>query len=197
MFPLEKIGANANIKVIGITGSISSGKSTLLEFLKKKGFATISVDNILDHLYKNNEELKAKVVDILGEDILSNQLLNKKRIAEKVFEHKKLLFKLEEITTPYVVDAIKAIAIESRNDLAVEFPLIFELNLEKLFDVTVLIKADKNLCKERSSFADFDRRHKRFMKNEEKESLADITIPNNGSIANFTKSIESSMEGII
>jgi dephospho-CoA kinase len=196
MFPLEKIGANANIKVIGITGSISSGKSTLLSFLNKMGFTTYSVDKILDNLYKTNVELKEKIVAVLGNDVLANQILDKKRIAEKVFNHRDLLHKVEELTTPFVLDEIKKAILTAKGSVAVEVPLLFELNMQGLFDITILVKGDKKLRKERSSFSDFERRDDRFMKCEDKERLATITISNNGSKADFTHSIQSSMEGI-
>ena len=95
MFPLEKIGANANIKVIGITGHVSSGKSTLLGALGNMGVSTLSVDTIIHNLYNTNEELINKIIVLLGDDILTNNMLDKKLIAKKVFNDKGLLFKLE------------------------------------------------------------------------------------------------------
>ena len=74
-------------------------------------------------------------------------------------------------------------------------PLLFELGLEGLFDTVILIKADPALCKKRSSLKDFDKRSDRFTSDEGKK--ADITITNNGTLAEFETSISHSMEGII
>ena len=103
MFPLEKIGANANIKVIGITGHVNSGKSTLLEALENIGVSTLSVDKIIHNLYNTNEELINRLPILLGDDILTGDKINKALIAEKVFANKELLYKLEALTTPYVI----------------------------------------------------------------------------------------------
>ncbi len=197
MFPLEKIGASANIKVIGVTGSVSSGKSTLLKALEKMGVSTLSVDIIIHNLYQTNQELIDKIHGLLGDDILTNTKLDKKKIATKVFNNKELLFKLEKLTTPYVVDEIKKSTRAEKKILAVEVPLLFELSLEDLFDTTVFVKTDTELCSLRSAFPDFQKRMNRFLPAEEKEKKADYTITNNGTFADFQKSIESLMEGII
>lgn len=196
MFPLEKIGANANIRVIGITGKVSSGKSTLLLTLEKMGFATLSVDNILDNLYKTNEKLKSEVVDALGDAILSNQSLNKHKIAEIVFKNKDMLTTLEKITTPYVLEEIRSVAKGLKKPLAVEFPLLFELGLEKLFDTTIFVDCDDQLCKERSSVSFFDERLKRQLSDKQKRSLATLTISNKGPMDDFVQTIKSSIKGL-
>jgi len=197
MFPLEKIGVSANIKVIGVTGSIASGKSTLLRALEKMGVSTLSVDTIIHNLYQTNEELINKIHGLLGDGILTNTKLDKKKIATKVFNNKKHLYKLEELTTPYVLDEIKKAARLEKKYLVVEVPLLFELSLEDLFDTTILVKADPKLCSLRSTFPDFQKRMSRFLPAEEKEKRADYTITNNGTFADFQKRIESLMEGII
>ncbi len=197
MFRLEKIGVSANIKVIGVTGSVSSGKSTLLRALEKMGVSTLSVDTIIHNLYNTNEELINKIHGLLGDDILTNTKLDKKKIATKVFDDKTLLLKLEKLTTPYVLDEIKRSAKHEKSPLVVEMPLLFELSLQDLFDTTILVKADPNLCFLRSDLPDFQKRNTRFLPVEEKERKADYTITNNGTFADFQKSIESLMEGII
>jgi dephospho-CoA kinase len=197
MFPLEKIGVSANIKVIGVTGNVASGKSTLLKALEKMGVSTLSVDTIIHNLYQTNEELINKIHGLLGDDILTNTKLDKKKIATKVFNSKEHLCKLEELTTPYVVDEIKKAAKIEKSRLVVEVPLLFELSLEDLFDITIFVKADPKLCSLRSTLPDFKKRLSRFLPQEEKEKKADYTITNNGTFADFQKSIESLMKGII
>ena len=197
MFPLEKIGAHANIQVIGVTGCVSSGKTTLLSALQKMGVSTLSVDTIIHNLYKTNQELINRIIRLLGDSVLINQMLDRKKIATKIFDNKPLLYKLESLTTPYVVDAIKNHASKCKSPLAVEVPLLFELSLEELFDTTVLVKTNLEVCKERSSLEDISKRNDRLLTNEEKERKADITITNNSTIADFNHNIQCSMEGII
>jgi dephospho-CoA kinase len=196
MFPLEKIGANANIMLIGITGAVNSGKSTLLEALQAMGVSTLSVDTIIHNLYASNKELINKVTSLLGDDALKNSMLDKQAIAKKVFTDKQLLYKLENLTTPFVIDTIKNNMKNSNKILAVEIPLLFELGLENLFDLTIFVKTDPEICKIRSSLSFFQERQSRHFSNEEKEKKADITITNNGTLADFKTSIIHLMEGI-
>jgi dephospho-CoA kinase len=105
MFRLEKIGAHANIKVIGVTGSVSSGKSTLMGTLQKLGLHTLSVDEILDNLYKTNVELQQSLCDLLGDDILTNHMLDKKLIAQKIFHDPPSLKKCEK--SPFLTSLIE------------------------------------------------------------------------------------------
>jgi dephospho-CoA kinase len=197
MFPLEKIGASANIKVIGVTGSVSSGKSTLMGTLQAMGISTLSVDTILHNLYKTNVELINKIRDLLGDNILTNQMLDKKLIAEKVFNEREKLHCLEELTTPFVLDEIKRALQKMKTIAAVEVPLLFELGLEDLFDVTVFVNTKESICRNRTQLKDFDARATRNLPAEYKEQKAMFTITNNGSIADFKNCIYKMMKGII
>lgn len=197
MFPLEKIGASANIQVIGVTGNVSSGKSTLIDALQKKGVSTLSVDTIIHNLYKTNTELINTIIRLLGDDILTKHMLDRKLIAQKIFDNQDQLYLLEKVTTPYVLDEIKNAAKKINTTLVVEVPLLFELSLEDYFDKTVLVKTDLEICKKRSRLKDIEKRNKRLLSNEEKEKRADITISNNGTLADFNNNIHSCIEGII
>jgi dephospho-CoA kinase len=197
MFRLEKIGAHANIKVIGVTGSVSSGKSTLMGTLQKLGLHTLSVDEILDNLYKTNVELQQSLCDLLGDDILTNHMLDKKLIAQKIFHDPPSLKKCEKITLPYVLDRIKTLLKGVQGVVAIEVPLLFELSLEGLFDVTIFVKTEKSISKKRSPFKDFDLREKNTLSNEEKEQKAMFTITNNGTKTDFNNRIYKMMEGIL
>ena len=66
-----------------------------------------------------------------------------------------------------------------------------------MFDITIFVKTKPSICEQRSSLKDFALRNKRLFSPEKKEEKADITITNNGTIAEFNNSIQRSMEGII
>ncbi|MCH9617204.1 MAG: Dephospho-CoA kinase [Chlamydiia bacterium] len=197
MFPLEKIGANANIQVIGVTGCVSSGKSTLLCALQKMGVSTLSVDTIIHNLYKTNKELIDRIIRLLGDDVLTNHMLDRKLIADKIFDNKAMLYQMEKLTTPYVVNEIRKVANELSEPLVVEVPLLFELSLDGYFDKTILVKTDQRICEQRSSVKDIRKRNSRHLSNNEKEKRADFTITNNGTLADFNNNIHSLIEGII
>lgn len=198
MFPLEKIGANANITIIGVTGCVSSGKSTLLAALNEMNVPTLSVDTIIHNLYTTSAELIHKIIALLGEEILLNHKLNRTKIAKKVFTDKKALYKLEALTTPYVLEEIRKEASNiTAPYLAIEVPLLFELSLENLFDKTIFVDTKEALCKKRSSLKDITLRNERFFPSSLKREKASITLTNNGSLAEFKQKIHHCMEGII
>ncbi|MCH9811486.1 dephospho-CoA kinase [bacterium] len=194
---MEKIGANAKIQVIGVTGYVGSGKSTLLTALSSMGVTTLSTDNIIHSLYEHNKELINKILTLLGTNILTDQTLDRKKIAAKIFSQKELLFSLEKMTLPYVLEEIYSFAKKADRPIAIEFPLLFEYDLEPLFDTTIFVSASKETCNKRSSLKDIDLRNARFLKSEEKKQRASLTIENNGSLEEFHQTITHAMEGII
>ena len=197
MFPLEKIGANAKIQVIGVTGNVGSGKSTLLSTLASMGVSTLSTDNIIHNLYEQNTGLINKTLTLLGTDILTKQGLDRKKIAAKIFPPNKLLYALEKLTLPYILEEIQAATNTATTPLAVEFPLLFEHDLEHLFDQTIFVSASKETCNKRSSLKDAHLRNERFLADKIKRDRASLTIENGGSLENFQKTLLHAMEGII
>ena len=72
--------------IIGITGGIGSGKSTLVEYLRKKNFYVHDSDEIVKKIYeKSSKELKNYLVNIGLQESIKNKKINKKIIAEKIF----------------------------------------------------------------------------------------------------------------
>lgn len=197
MFLLEKIGENVKIRIIGVTGNVSSGKSTLLNTLSDIGFATLSVDAVISNLYNNNQELIEKIINLLGECILTKKSLDKAKIAKKVFLNKTLLQSLERITTPYVMEKITKFIEQEKGKCAIEIPLLFELSLQNFFDYIILVKAPRAICKNRSNVSFFSSRWDRFDSYTEKEKKANITINNSDTIANFKNTIANTVQGII
>ena len=210
MFLLEKIGANVKIRIIGVTGNVSSGKSLLISTLLSLGVKSLSVDTIISNLYKSTEEtsdivkilsnspleLREKIITLLGEDILTNGCLDKSKIADRVFSNKKSLISLEKITLPYVLKEISSFIKNTKGIIAIEVPLLYELSLEEFFDYIIFVKASKETCKKRSPHTHFNSRWDRFSSNKEKEDKANITITNSENIANFKNQITHLMKGI-
>jgi dephospho-CoA kinase len=131
--------------VIGITGTPASGKSTLLKIFKEKGFKTLSADEIVDFLYKNNELLKNKFKN-LNINIVKDSKISKDLIKEKIKENKGLKTKIEKIVHPFVIDFIKE-KVKKENKIAIEVPLLFEAGMENIFSKIILVRAKENLIK--------------------------------------------------
>lgn len=96
--------------IIGITGNIASGKSTVTKLLKKKTKGMlIDADEVLKEVTKPNSQTWEKVVKLFGKGIIRERSkeLNYRKIAEIVFKERAMLKKLEQITHPAIIRNIK------------------------------------------------------------------------------------------
>ena len=88
--------------IVGLTGGIGSGKSTVAKMFKKLGVPVYNSDKRAKKLMKSSKKLKASIKALLGEDAYDGKKLNKTYIANKIFKDKSLLNKLNAIVHPAV-----------------------------------------------------------------------------------------------
>lgn len=188
------------MKKIAITGSLSSGKSTVCQFLTELGAYVISADEIVHNLLSSDSNIRQKVVDLLGSDVLVNNQLNREAIAEKVFSQPTMLQSLESILHPLVLREIelKYQAVKNNpkyNFFVAEIPLLYETKNEALFDVVVVVLAKESLCKKRfieekkQDNAKFSERMLRQMPQQEKAAKAHFVLLNNGTLAELKNEV--------
>lgn len=133
-----------NFKVIGLTGGIASGKTTVSKYLIAKGYQVIDADNIAREVVEKGSIGLKKIVNTFGQSILDkNGSLNRKKMRNIVFNDQKSLTQLEEITHPLIIDKIKEnIRMMRDADIDIVFldcPLLFEMSLEHLVDEVWLV----------------------------------------------------------
>jgi dephospho-CoA kinase len=134
------------MKVIGLTGGIGSGKTTVAKLFEELGVPVYNSDLKAKKLMQNSKELRTAVIGLLGKESYVLQKLNKKYIADKIFEDKDLLQKLNAIVHPAVrQDFIKWAKKESSPYVIQEAAILFENNSYKTFDKIILVKAPKNV----------------------------------------------------
>ena len=184
-----------NIKV-AITGGIGSGKSTFANYVASKGYAVINADDISKDILSFDEKIKKKIIKEFGSDSYKDGKLNKKFIASRVFSNPANLFKLNSILHPQVlqkIDTLIKIKYKDENIVFIEAALIYEADLEKMFNYVILVTADFNMrfkrCIESGKFTedDFIKRDKNQIPQEEKEKRADFIFSNNGSEKDLIK----------
>lgn len=178
------------LKKVAITGDIASGKTTVCHFFEEFGAYVVYTDDIVDELLIPNSIIGKKVIALLGEEILKCGKLDKKKIADEVFNNPSLLYQLEAIIHPEVQHLIEAkyCTVSALNYalFVVEIPLLFEAKMESYYDIIVLVTAQKELskqrfCKHRNfSLSEFDRRQKRLIPLSKKVKKAQFLIENNG-----------------
>jgi dephospho-CoA kinase len=133
--------------IIGITGGIGSGKSTLSEHLRLEGYDVYDSDQEARRLQNENLSLKKQLIDLFGEEIYNSQGLNRPVLAKIVFANQDLLFKLNQIVHPFVKEDFKnwIPRHSSKQFLFMESAILFECRFNKLVDKVVLMTASEQL----------------------------------------------------
>ncbi len=142
--------------VIGITGGVGCGKSTVLDVLNKKYNAhIIDADKVAHRLMEPFGQAYEKVRDYFGDEVISDDgCIDRKKLGQIVFNNKEKLEKLNGIVHPLVKEAIKkeikAISSSDKNKLiAVEAALFIEAGYTDICDELWYIYTDKNIRIER------------------------------------------------
>ncbi|MCX7758010.1 MAG: dephospho-CoA kinase [bacterium] len=131
-----------NIKYIGITGNIGSGKSTVGKYLANKGYFVFDSDLFVSQIYssKKFQDTKEKIKSLFPECVRGKNLI-KKCIKNIIFENKEKREKLEETIHPIVIEEIVNLKKKLKNNAKYKkkfaffiVPLLYEKKLEYLFD---------------------------------------------------------------
>ena len=132
-----------NKVIIGITGVIGSGKSTAAEFFCSHGYPLVNADRIGHQVLKNNN-VKNKIVAEFGSVILESGEINRKKLADIVFEDKNKLLNLNQIVHPIIVDQIKnRVNKIDASMVFIDAALLLDWNMDKFCDEVILITADE------------------------------------------------------
>jgi dephospho-CoA kinase len=124
-------------KVIALTGPMGSGKSTALELIKAHGYNTISADLLISvDLYTIYSK---EVIAIVGEDCLVGTKVDKKLVANKIYNNENLYNTLSDFLHPYINAKLEELIASSPKPVFVEVPFLFEGNHQTLFDTVICI----------------------------------------------------------
>lgn len=181
---------------IAIVGNIASGKSTVENVLRKKGYKVFDSD-IIAHEVLN--DLSEKILEAFKDyDISENGRISRQKLGALVFDDKNLKEKLENIVHPEIKDRLKKIFEENKLEkyIFVSIPLLFEVGWRNLFDKILFIytedKIRLNRLMQRNDFTKDEAlaRIKSQLPQEEKVKVSDFIINNNHSIDVLQKYIE-------
>ena len=133
--------------IIGITGGIGSGKSTLSERLREIGYSVYDSDLEARRLQNEHSEIQDQLIELFGEDIYNDQGLNRPVLAQLVFGKPELLAKLNAIVHPVVhTDFMNWIQKHSaENLLFMESAILFESGFNKIVDKVIVMTASENI----------------------------------------------------
>jgi len=131
--------------IIGITGGIGSGKSTLSHLLRAEGYSVYDTDLEARRLQNEHSVMRKKMIDIFGKDIYTEQGLNRSALGKIVFGKPELLTKLNAIVHPLVMDDFNSWVSNRlpKKMLFIESAILYESGFNKLVDKVILITASE------------------------------------------------------
>lgn len=182
--------------IIGLTGGIGSGKSSVAEMFKDEGAYVIDFDYLARVVVEPDAPAWRDIVDYFGPEILfPDRTLNRSKLAEIVFSDAQSRKALEGFTHPRIFEKRDTLlkGIEKKNPNAiviVDVPLLFELSLNKNFDKIILVYVSRDVQIERAIKRnpllkeEVEKRLKAQINIEKKKLLSDYIINNEGSLKN-------------
>ena len=171
--------------VIGLTGGIGSGKSTVAAMFKELGIPVYDSDQRAKYLMNTSKIINKQLVALLGEEAYEEGKLNRPFIAEKVFNDSELLAELNNIVHPVVrQDFIDWTKEQDSCYVIQETALLFENKSQDLYDDVILVTAPKEvriervLSRDNSTRAQVEARMNNQLDDEIKLELANFIIEN-------------------
>lgn len=126
--------------IIGITGGIGSGKSTIARALAARGYAVYDCDREAKRIIAENKDVQQQIIALLGPEAFVNGFYNTSYVAQRVFAEPELLERLNQIVHP----AVKEDILEKQPDF-VESAILYEAGLDAICDKIFVVDAPEDI----------------------------------------------------
>lgn len=173
------------MKIIGLTGGIGSGKTTVAKLFKELGVPIYIADIEAKKLTNSSKVIRRKIIDLLGEYAYEGPELNRKFVADKIFTDNALLESVNAIIHPKVATHFKKWASKQKSPYVIkEAAILFENGSYKNCDLVILVTAPKEVRisrvmeRDNASAIEIEQRMKNQWSDEKKQKLADLIIEN-------------------
>ncbi|HYT54729.1 MAG TPA: dephospho-CoA kinase [Verrucomicrobiae bacterium] len=195
------------MKLVGLTGGIASGKSTVARILENLGAAIINADVLAREVVEPDQDAWKEIVASFGADTLqADRTLDRTKLRTIIFNDPEARKKLEAIIHPRVralaEQRIREHAAAGYAVIVYEVPLLFEGNLHEWLRPVILVACDVNTQRARLQERDqltqteAQKHIDAQMSLEEKRRLADYVIENDGSLADLERQVRTVLEKI-
>ncbi len=142
------------MKIIGLTGGIASGKSTVSRMIQKMGLPVICADKLAREVVNKGKPAYHQIIKKFGKEILlKNGQINRPLLGKMVFANAQKRKQLNRIVHPYVIDEMKnslsRLKKKGAKIVFLDVPLLFETELDCLCDRTMVVYAPEKILKRR------------------------------------------------
>ena len=195
--------------VIGLTGGIGTGKSTVSQILKEKKFPVIDLD-IISHEVIKFPKVVEKIVENFGKEVLEynntgNWIISREKLGRVIFGNREKRLILNSIMHPEILHIMREKILECKKEnkiIFVEIQLLFEVQWEKEFDYILLVSAEKETQIKRILSRDNRSKEEALsiinsqMSLDEKKKRSDYVIENDGNIQDLEKKVDDFLKKI-
>ncbi len=186
-------------KIIGITGGIASGKSTVVAEIRKQGYQVIDADQVVHEFQEKGGKLYQTLVEWLGNDILQGDgELDRQKLGKAIFGNKEMMVKSSRLQN----EIIRQELANRRNQLAqteevffMDIPLLIELDYMDWFDEVWLVYVDEKtqldrlVMRNHYTRSEAQKRIASQMSTEAKKAYADKILDNRGNVQELKEQI--------
>ena len=196
--------------VIGLTGGIGTGKSTVSQILKDRGFSVIDLD-VISHEVIEFSSVVEKIVqnfgrEVLDEDEAGNCTISREKLGKIVFADKEKRLALNSIMHPEILKVMHKKILECKSEknkiIFVEVQLLFEVQWEKEFDYILLVAAKRDMQVRRVLERDKRSEEEAWniinsqMSLDEKREKSDFVIENDGNMDDLNKKVDKFLKSL-
>ena len=196
--------------VIGLTGGIGTGKSTVSQILKDRGFPVIDLD-VISHEVIEFSSVVEKIVqnfgrEVLDEDEAGNCTISREKLGKIIFSDKKKRLALNSIMHPEILKVMHKKILEYKSEknkiIFVEVQLLFEVQWEKEFDYILLVAAKRDMQVRRVLERDKRSEEEAWniinsqMSLDEKREKSDFVIENDGNMDDLNKKVDKFLKSL-
>lgn len=191
-------------RIIGITGGIASGKSTVTEFLRQQGYQVIDADQVVHELQESGGRLYQALLSAFGPAILREDgRLDRAKLGAMIFGNSEVLAQSSQLQNEIIREELarrRDLLAETEDIFFMDLPLLFELEYDNWFDqiwlvdVTEETQLSRLMARNTLSQEEAEKRIAAQLSLREKRKRANVLIENNGSLEGTRQQIRDALQ---